>query len=531
MFAERSGIYLENLKREKSTIIKASVPVKEFKNVAKIAKESKCKIKIKSKKGLPFILNRYRKRKIFAISLLLVLFSLVILSGFIWNIEITGNETISSEDILNIAKSEGLETGKLKRKVDPKKIVEKIRLERADISWVGINISGTNVVIKIVEADKAPEVINKNDYCNIIAKKDAMIVSANAQNGTLQVKEGDVVKQGSVLIAGWLEGKYTGVRYVHATGQVMAKVWYSKKEKVYYKQNERKQTGNVEKKYSINIKNFAINFYKKLSKFEIYDTINTEKKLKISSNFYLPFELIVKENHEPTTSTSTPKTPTTTSTKPKFNEDVKRGVAAAIWIYGSKSGWGNDPDRKKRLTAKFGASNAAAVQKYINAHANNGDLYNYWVKTGKSKLSQYYYSAFKKGGLADYTGVAWLDGSPTEPEMVLNPEDTQNFIALKDAMRSIADGNNPLSKLFGGDEGAANVLSQLAKVSAPISGKDTTNIGDITYQVTIPIEHVQDYNDFMNQMRKDGKFEKMIRSMTVDQLSGGSKLSKNKYQW
>ena len=37
MFAGRSGIYLENLKREKSTIIKASVPVKEFKNVAKIA--------------------------------------------------------------------------------------------------------------------------------------------------------------------------------------------------------------------------------------------------------------------------------------------------------------------------------------------------------------------------------------------------------------------------------------------------------------------------------------------------------------
>ena len=251
-----------------------------------------------------------------------------------------------------------------------------------------------------------------------------------------------------------------------------------------------------------------------------------------------------------TVSSATPSTKTDTSEKPptsnktedkkptkkpskktKFNDDIKRGVAAAIWIYGSKSGWGNDPDRKKRLTAKFGASNAAAVQKYINAHANNGDLYDYWVKTGKSKLSQYYYSAFKKGGLADYTGVAWLDGSPTEPEMVLNPEDTQNFIALKDAMRSIADGNNPLSKLFGGDECAANVLSQLAKVSAPMSGKDTTNIGDITYQVTIPIEHVQDYNDFMNQMRKDGKFEKMIRSMTVDQLSGGSKLSKNKYQW
>lgn len=232
---------------------------------------------------------------------------------------------------------------------------------------------------------------------------------------------------------------------------------------------------------------------------------------------------------KPPTQANTPAKQPTNNT-PKFNEDVKRGVAAAIWIYGSKSGWGNNPDRKKRLTAKFGASNAAAVQSYINAHANNGDLYRYWISTGRSNLSKYYYSAFKKGGLADYTGMAWLDGTPTEPEMVLNPKDTQNFIALKDAMRSIADGNNPLSELFGGDEGAANVLSQLAKIGAPISGRET-NIGDITYQVTIPIEHVQDYNDFMNQMRKDGKFEKMIRSMTVDQLSGGSKLSKNKYQW
>lgn len=240
----------------------------------------------------------------------------------------------------------------------------------------------------------------------------------------------------------------------------------------------------------------------------------------------------------PSTQTDSSAKPPTKPNKPqkpqkpanRFNEDVKRGVAAAIWIYGSASGWGNDPQRKKRLTEKFGSSNAAAVQKYINAHANNGDLYRYWISTGKSKLSKYYYSAFKKGGLADYTGMAWLDGTPTEPEMVLNPKDTQNFIALKDAMRSIADGNSPLNELFGGDDGAANVLSQLTKISAPISGKET-NIGDITYQVTIPIEHVQDYNDFMNQMRKDGKFEKMIRSMTVDQLSGGSKLSKNKYQW
>lgn len=222
--------------------------------------------------------------------------------------------------------------------------------------------------------------------------------------------------------------------------------------------------------------------------------------------------------------------PQTNSKESKFNEDVKRGIAAAIWIYGSKSGWGNDPERKKKLTDKFGSANAAAVQSYINAHANNGDLYKYWVNTGKSNLSQYYYSAFKKGGLADYTGMAWLDGTPTEPEMVLNSKDTENFIALKDAMRSIADGNSPLADLFGGDDNAANILKQLAKIESPLATRGT-DIGDITYEITIPIDHVQDYNDFVNQLRKDGKFEKMIQSMTLDRLVGGSKIAKNKYKW
>lgn len=244
-------------------------------------------------------------------------------------------------------------------------------------------------------------------------------------------------------------------------------------------------------------------------------------------------------NTSPSTETDSSVKPPTKPNKPqkpqkpanRFNDDIKRGIAAAIWVYGgSKSGWGNDPDRKKRLTAKFGATNASAVQKYINAHGSNGDLYKYWVSTGKSKLSKYYYSAFKKGGLADYTGMAWLDGTPTEPEMVLNPEDTANFIALKDAMRSIADGSSPLADLFNGDEGAANILKQLAKIESPLTARGT-NVGDITYQITIPIDHVQDYNDFMNQMRKDGKFEKMIQSMTVDRLVGGSKIAKNKYQW
>lgn len=41
---------------------------------------------------------------------------------------------------------------------------------------------------------------------------------------------------------------------------------------------------------------------------------------------------------------------------------------------------------------------------------------------------------FATGGLADFTGPAWLDGTKSKPEMVLNATDTENFIALKDIL-------------------------------------------------------------------------------------------------
>ena len=95
-----------------------------------------------------------------------------------------------------------------------------------------------------------------------------------------------------------MEGKYTGIRYVHAKGKIEAKVWYTKNQKVYFKQIKKEETGEQENKYGIKINNFEINFNKKLSKFKIYDTINAEKKFKIFSDFYLPISLVKITNKE-----------------------------------------------------------------------------------------------------------------------------------------------------------------------------------------------------------------------------------------
>jgi len=159
-------------------------------------------------------------------------------------------------------------------------------------------MKGTNAIIEIKEADKAPEIIDEKEYCNIISNKNGSITKINVQNGTAAVSVGDIVKNGDVLVYGSMEGKYTGIRYVHSSADIEAKVWYSKKDKFYFNQEINVATGATEEKFSLNLNNFKINLYKTLSKFENYDTINESKKLMLFSNFYLPVEIIKTTNYE-----------------------------------------------------------------------------------------------------------------------------------------------------------------------------------------------------------------------------------------
>ena len=89
-------IFLWNIKREKSSILYASISINDYKRLKGIAKKTKSLIKIEHKKGLPFLINRYKKRKIFLSLFIIVIIFLIITSNFIWNIEIKGNEKISN---------------------------------------------------------------------------------------------------------------------------------------------------------------------------------------------------------------------------------------------------------------------------------------------------------------------------------------------------------------------------------------------------------------------------------------------------
>ena len=169
----------------------------------------------------------------------------------------------------------------------------------------------------------------------------------------------------------------------------------------------------------------------------------------------------------------------------------------------------------------WGANNGNVLTTYDSSYSKASTSTNKTIGEVSSK-----YKKYARGGLIDYTGFAHVDGSPDNPEMVLNPSDTANFIALKDAMQKASTRDGLLAKLVG----QPNILNRLTKVGA-VPEASGTKIGSVTYEINIPIERVLDYNDFVNQLVTDGKFENFLHAATTNRLVGGSKLEKNKYRW
>lgn len=170
------------------------------------------------------------------------------------------------------------------------------------------------------------------------------------------------------------------------------------------------------------------------------------------------------------TSTSSSKTSTSTSASTKkknisIGSRVRANANSLIYADsygggGARQYYANDP-----VYTVVGENNGY----YLTRYHKLGTGYTGWFK--KSDLTP-----FKTGGIADFTGPAWLDGSKTKPELILNAKDTENFIALKDILGSLMKENN--------------------------FQKASQSIGDMYFNIDINVDEISSDYDVENLTRK-----------------------------
>ncbi|MBE6747987.1 MAG: hypothetical protein E7557_02025 [Ruminococcaceae bacterium] len=203
--------------------VKACTSIKAYKSIRKSARKSGMRVKIIKKRGFPFFIKNNKARVGVVVGLSLVVLFLFTSSCMLWNIEVTGNEKLKSEVLLESLYNNGVRVGVFKSKIDTIAVEGELLKEYSDLAWASINIFGTKAVLEVKENSEKPQIVDEKTPANIVAKKDGQIVLVEGHKGTNAVKEGDVVVRGDLLISGVLLNSDGSEKTVHATGKVFAK--------------------------------------------------------------------------------------------------------------------------------------------------------------------------------------------------------------------------------------------------------------------------------------------------------------------
>ncbi len=284
-------IVIWDIKKVQDGRIIAKVAPKEFKKLRAIAKITKCRVKILKKRGVPFVLLKYKKRKVFALLVLVTIVAISIYNSYIWKIDIVGDFTIPIEEVKKQLSEENLNVPVKKKDINIDSIKLNMSLKRNDLAWIGVSVKGTKATVEIVEK-VIPNIDELNGIpCNIVASKDGIITKIYARDGIACVEKDDLVQKGQILISGIMKSDISEERYVHADGEVYAKTWYTYKSKIPYEKDLVVKTGKIEKAYSIELLNCKINLLNNSTNFEKYDTIKKTNQFRIFNRFLLPIEV------------------------------------------------------------------------------------------------------------------------------------------------------------------------------------------------------------------------------------------------
>lgn len=193
----------------------------EYVHAQRIAREQGVRLQILRRRGLPFLWLRMRRRPGAAAGLLLFFGLQILLSGYIWQIEIIGTEALDPIQLRRAALEIGLYEGMPKSRVNVQAARHALLQSVPELAWVTVNEIGGRLEILVRERVTKPEILPE-EPCNLVARMPGVILRTQAEGGFAVVQPGDAVQAGDLLVEGLREDAHQGTVLHHAHGPVYA---------------------------------------------------------------------------------------------------------------------------------------------------------------------------------------------------------------------------------------------------------------------------------------------------------------------
>jgi len=293
----RNDIEFWDLERFSPTTVHISMHVDGFRKLRLLADKAGFEISEVKKTGVPFLLWKLRKRYLLLGGMLLMLLAVWGLSMFVWELDVYGNETVSSQEILEALEELGVGLGSFGLAIKSEAISNDMLLKIPELSWIAVNISGSHADILVRERIPKPVIVDENAPTMVYALKSGIIAKMSVLEGARVFTEGETVQAGDIIVSGMMDSIASGKRTVHAMAEVQARTWYEIPAQTVLETQKKEYTGETKTKTALILAGIRINFYFNGGiSFQNYDKITKENLLVLPTGNVLPV-IIVKEKY------------------------------------------------------------------------------------------------------------------------------------------------------------------------------------------------------------------------------------------
>ena len=270
------------------------ITIKDFRRVKPLVHKAQVRLRIMGRYGLPFFLYRNRRRKLYGAGVICFFLVLFVMSQFIWDITIEGNYRFTDDMLIHYLDTLKICYGRPKKGIDCDWLEESIRSQYPEIIWVSARISGTRLMIKVKENEVIGSIPEKdNAPRDLVAEKTGIIAHMVIRRGKAQVKVGDTVEAGQVLVSGIVPiyndaEELVQEHLVRADGDIYAVTTETYREFVPFTAMRRADTGRNRKGLRLRLGGFSFLWMLPALGESPWEISSESSQVSVLGDFYLP---------------------------------------------------------------------------------------------------------------------------------------------------------------------------------------------------------------------------------------------------
>ena len=224
---EAAGVLLWDLRRLDERTLVCALPARDFRRLPRLRRRCRCRVHILSKGGGLYRLRGLWRRRVLILGMAATLLLALWASHRVWVVDIRDCRRMDEAVLRQALYEQGIRPGRDLRKLPLSDLADFVAAQYEELAFLELHVDGVFLRVRAKEALVEGERLDQSRPCDVVSTREGIVTKVNAYGGRAQVRVGDKVKRGQLLIAGHVTARDGSMTYTtHAYGEVLAAVLY-----------------------------------------------------------------------------------------------------------------------------------------------------------------------------------------------------------------------------------------------------------------------------------------------------------------